>query len=202
MTKFGATKVTTALFIIGVVSGCQSATVDSSASQVTVAPSSCIAEPPPVDKNGKPMIVTLEDKLSMELRVFFDRDSSDIKDKYNSQLNKIVEFANRCSNLTFFVQGHTSKPEQQAIEEKTLNSKGLRQKLVPISLASARAQSIKNYLVNLDLPAHRIRTFDCSADNPIAPNDTEEGAIMNQRAFGWISARDRYDQMLLDCREF
>ena len=201
MTKFGATKVTTALFIIGVVSGCQSATVDSSASQVTVAPSSCITEPPPLDKNGKPMIVTLEDKLSMELRVFFDRDSSDIKDKYNSELNKIVEFANRCSNLTFFVQGHTSKPEQQAIEEKTLNSKGLRQKLVPISLASARAQSIKEYLITLNLPADRIRTFDCKAESPIAPNDTKEGADMNQRVFGWISAHDRYDSTLLNCRE-
>ena len=148
------------------------------------------------------MPVNLDDKLSMELRVFFNKDSAELKEQYTPELNKIIEFADRCSNLTFFIQGHTSKNEQQSIDDKTLHFKGLSKKLNFISLSGARAQSVKDYLVNLDLPAHRIRTFDCSADNPIAPNDTEEGASMNQRVFGWISARDRYNQTLLDCREF
>ena len=205
MTKFKTTKFSTALWMIGavVIAGCQSVTpATNNMAQEVLKPSTCVVEPPPVDENGKPMPVDLDDTLSMELRVFFDKDSSELKEQYTPELNKIIAFADRCSNLTFFVQGHTSKIEQQAIDEKALHLKGSSQPLDFISLASARAQSIKNYLVNLDLPAYRIRTFDCSADNPIAPNDTEEGAIMNQRAFGWISARDRYDQMLLECREF
>lgn len=201
MTKFGATKVTIALLIIGLVSGCQSATVGNSISQETLVPSTCIAEPPPVDKNGKPMTVTLEDMLSMELRVFFDRDSAEIKDKYVSELNKIIEFAARCSNLTLFVQGHTSKIEQQSVDNKVAHIKDSSQQLIPVSLAGTRAQSIKDYLVNLGLPANRVRTFNCSSDDPIARNDTEEGATMNQRVFGWISARDRYNDTLVNCKE-
>ena len=205
MATFKTIKNATPLWLIGAVTiaGCQSVTpATSNMAQEALKSAICVVEPPPVDENGKPMLVDLDDKLSMELRVFFDKDSAELKEQYTPELNKIIAFADRCSNLTFFVQGHTSKIEQQAIDEKTLHLKDSSQQLDFISLSSARAQSIKNYLVNLDLPAHRIRTFDCSADNPIAPNDTEEGAIMNQRAFGWISARDRYDQMLLECREF
>lgn len=186
-----------------VIAGCQSVPQSTGRlEQEVLAPSVCIVEPPPVDENGYPMPVDLIDTLSMELRVFFDKDSAELKDKYTSELNKIIEFADRCSNLTLFIQGHTSKIEQQATDNKTLISKGSSQQFSSVSLAGARAQSIKDYLVNIELPAHRIRTFDCSADNPIAPNDTEEGASMNQRVFGWMSARDRYNQTLLDCREF
>ena len=205
MTTFKTTKFFTALWMIGavVIAGCQSVTpATSNIAQEVLKPSICVVEPPPIDENGKPMPVDLDDKLSMELRVFFDKYSAELKEQYTSELNKIIEFADRCPNLIFFVQGHTSKIEQQAIEYKNIHFKDSSQQLDFIPLASARAQSIKNYLVNLDLPAHRVRTFDCSADNPIAPNDTEEGTTMNQRVFGWISARDRYDQMLLECREF
>lgn len=205
MTNFKTTKVSTALWMIGavVIAGCQSMTpATSNIAQEILKPSICVVEPPPVDENGKPIPVDLDDKLSMESRVFFDKDSAELKEQYIPELNKIIEFADRCSNLTFFVQGHTSKIEQQAIDDKTVHFKGSSQQLDFIPLAGARARNIKDYLVNRDLPAHRIRTFDCSADNPIAPNDTEEGASMNQRVFGWMSARDRYDQTLLDCREF
>lgn len=205
MAKFKTIKISTPLWMIGavVIAGCQSVTpATSNVAQEVLKSAICVVEPPPIDENGKPMPVDLDDKLSMELRVFFDKGSAEIKEQYAPELNKIIDFADRCSNLTFFVQGHTSTIEQQAIDDKTLHLKGSSQQLDFIPLASARAQSIKNYLVNLDLPVHRIRTFDCSADNPIAPNDTEEGASMNQRVFGWISARDRYDQALLDCREF
>ena len=198
-------KVTIALLITGaaIIAGCQSVTPDTSGvKQEVLVPSICIAEPPSFDENGEPMPMDLDDKLSMELRVFFDKDSAEIKDKYTSELNKIIEFADRCSNLTFFVQGHTSKIEQQTVNNKTLPSKGSSQQFSSVSLSGARAQSIKDYLVNINLPANRIRTFDCGADSPIVPNDTEEGANMNQRAFGWMSARDRYDLTLLNCREF
>lgn len=205
MTTFKTIKVSTALWMIGVVliAGCQSVNpTTSNIAQEVLKPSVCVVEPPPVDENGKPMPVDLDDKLSMELRVFFDKDSAEIKEQYTPELNKIIEFADRCPNLTFFVQGHTSKTEQESIIDKTLPFKDSSQIMEFIPLSNARAQSIKDYLVNLDLPAHRIRTFDCNADNPIAPNDTEEGARMNQRVFGWISARDIYYYTLLECREF
>lgn len=205
MTTFKTIKVSTALWMIGVVliAGCQSVNpTTSNIAQEVLKPSVCVVEPPPVDENGKPMPVDLDDKLSMELRVFFDKDSAEIKEQYTPELNKIIEFADRCPNLTFFVQGHTSEIEQESINDKTLPFKDSSQIMDFIPLSNARAQSIKDYLVNLDLSAHRIRTFDCSADNPIAPNDTEEGARMNQRVFGWISARDIYYYTLLECREF
>ena len=198
-------KVAIVLLMIGAVitAGCQSVPQDTiSLEQEVLEPSVCIAKPLSVDENGRPVQVTLEDTLSMELRVFFDKDSAELKGKYTSELNKIVEFADRCSNLKFFVQGHTSKLEQQTIENKTLHSKGSSQQFSSVSLAGARAQSIKDYLISLDLPANRIRTFDCGADSPIASDDTEEGANMNQRVYGWMSVYERYNQTLLNCTEF
>lgn len=204
MIKFRTTKVMTALLIIGtmVIAGCQSVTsntkiIEQDALKSTV----CIVEPPPVDENGNPMPVDLIDNLSVEYRAFYAMDSAELEDKYTSELNNIIEFADRCSNLTLFVQGYTSTMEHQTIDDKTLPAKRSSQQLIPVSLAGARAQTIKEYLVNLGLPENRIRTFDCGANNPIASNDTEEGANMNQRVFGWMSARDRYDSMLLNCRE-
>lgn len=204
MTRSKTMKVSATLMMIGMVTtaGCQSVTSDtSSLGHEALDPSTCIAKPPPVDKNGKPMLVTLEDTLSMELRVFFDKNSAELKDKYTSELDKIIAFADRCSNLKFFVQGHTSKLEQHTAEDKTSNTKGSSQQSSSISLASARAQSIKDYLVSLDLPANRIRTFDCGFDSPIASNDTED-ADMNQRVYGWMSVYERYNQTLLNCTEF
>ncbi len=198
-------KVTTALLMIGaaIITGCQSVNpATSKMAQEVLKPSVCVVEPPPVDENGEPMPVDLNDTLSMELRVFFNKNSAELKDKYTSELNKIVAFADRCSNLTFFVQGHTSKIEQQIIDNKTLPSKGSSQQFSSVSLAGARAQSIKDYLVNVNLPANRIRTFDCGADSPIAPNDTGEGANLNQRVYGWMSVYKRYSSTPLNCREF
>ena len=204
MVKNRTTKATTPLLVIGmlIIAGCQSVPQDRSrlaqeASDATI----CIAELPPRNEHGQPISVTLEDTLSMELRVFFDQDSVELKEKYTSQLDKLTEFAARCSNLTLFVHGHTSKLEQQAADKQIVASKGLYQQSSLVSLAGARAQSIKNYLVTMNLPASRIRIFDCGADYPIASDDTKEGSSMNQRVFGWMSARARYGEYYLGCRE-
>ena len=198
-------KVTIALFMMGatIITGCQSVPQSTgSLEQEVLVPSVCIVEPPPVDENGNPIPVDLIDNLSVEYRAFYATNSAKLENTYTSQLSNIMKFADRCSNLTLFVQGYTSKSEQQTVSDTTLHSKGSSQHSSSTSLAAARAQSIKNYLVKMNLPANRIRTFDCGANNPIAPDDTEEGANMNQRVFGWMSARDRYHSMLLNCREF
>ena len=126
MTKFKTTKFSTTLWMIGavVIAGCQSVTpATNNMAQEVLKPSTCVVEPPPVDENGKPMPVDLDDRLSMELRVFFDKDSAEIKQQYTPELNKIIAFADRCSNLTFFVQGHTSKIEQKPLTRKLYISK-------------------------------------------------------------------------------
>ncbi|WP_201509765.1 OmpA family protein [Psychrobacter alimentarius] len=108
MTTFKTTKFSTALWMIGavVIAGCQSVNpTTSNIAQEVLKPSVCMVEPPPVDENGKPIPVDLDDKLSMELRVFFDKDSAEIKEQYTPELNKIIEFADRCPNLTFFCTG-------------------------------------------------------------------------------------------------
>ena len=51
-------------------------------------------------------------------------------------------------------------------------------------LGRERAQIIKTALVKRNIAADKIYTFDCVDSMPIAPNDTEEGASMNQRIYG------------------
>ncbi len=126
MTKFKTTKLSTALWMIGavVIAGCQSVTpAKSNIAQEVLKPSTCVVEPPPVDENGKPMPVDLDDTLSMELRVFFDKDSAEIKEQYTPELNKIIAFADRCSNLTFLSKGIPPKLNSKPLTRKLYISK-------------------------------------------------------------------------------
>lgn len=136
-----------------------------------------------VDKNGCPVPVDLIGYLTMELRVFFDSNSNELQNKYLPEVEKVAEKMNEYPNQVVVLSGHTSKRELM----KTPINMNISAEQLPgdeTLLGRLRAKSIKLALIERGIATYRIYTFDCASDMPIARDDTDEGAQMNQRVYG------------------
>ena len=136
-----------------------------------------------VDELGCPMLDDSVDYITMELRVFFERNSNELQTKYLSEVKKIAEKMHSNSKLVVVLSGHISEPEANQIS-LDINKKMNQAKVYKLQLGHERAQIIKNALINRGVAADKIYSFDCADNMPIAPNDNEEGASMNQRIYG------------------
>lgn len=136
-----------------------------------------------VDEYGCPVAVSLIDYLTMELRVFFEQNSNELQTKYLPEVEKVTEKMHSDPELVVVLSGNISEPEAAQksvdIDEKTNQVKADKR-----LLGRERAQVIKTALINRNIAADKIYTFDCADSMPIAPNDNEEGASMNQRIYG------------------
>ncbi|MGO1965306.1 MAG: OmpA family protein [Moraxellaceae bacterium] len=127
-----------------------------------------------VDERGCPVPVDITDELKMELRVFFDNDKSAIKDQYQPEIAKVAEKMREYPNSTARVEGHASKTGPSASYNQRLSE--------------ARAVAVKSMLTNeFGIAPNRLSTVGYGYDNPIAPNDTEEGRAMNRRVYAIIT---------------
>jgi OOP family OmpA-OmpF porin len=50
-----------------------------------------------------------------------------------------------------------------------------------VGLSKRRSESVKKYLVSKGIAAHRFEVLYFGPDNPIAPNNTEDGRARNRR---------------------
>ncbi|MGO2120375.1 MULTISPECIES: OmpA family protein [unclassified Psychrobacter] len=127
-----------------------------------------------VDERGCPVPVDITDELKMELRVFFDNDKSAIKAQYQPEIAKVAEKMREYPNSTARVEGHASKTGPSARYNQRLSE--------------ARAVAVKSMLTNeFGIAPNRLSTVGYGYDNPIAPNDTEEGRAMNRRVYAIIT---------------
>lgn len=139
----------------------------------------------PVDELGCPMLVELSDLITVETRIFFVRDSSALQAKFFPELEKVAEKMLNSPDLDLVVvlSGHTSKPE--ALQLTTTTGENPKQRTGgQFQLGHERAQLVKSYLINKGVPTSKIYSFDCADNMPVASNDTEEGASMNQWVYG------------------
>ena len=96
----------------------------------------------------------------------FDYNSANIKDEYNSILEKIKKYIED-KNLKISIIGYT-------------DSKGTKSYNKELSLR--RAESIEERLIALGLAPERIiETVGKGDSNPIASNDSEDGRAKNRR---------------------
>lgn len=115
----------------------------------------------------------LTEDLSMELRVFFDTNKSNIKEQYKPEIAKVAEKLVEYPNATAKIDGYTDNTGPLALNER---------------LSLARANSVKTALVNeYNVDASRLSTQGFAWNNPIADNSTKEGRAMNRRVFATIS---------------
>lgn len=127
-----------------------------------------------VDERGCPVPVDITDELKMELRVFFDNDKSTIKNQYKPEIAKVAEKMREYPNSTARVEGHASKTGPSARYNQRLSE--------------ARAVAVKSMLTNeFGIEPNRLTTVGYGYNNPIAPNDTEEGRAMNRRVYAIIT---------------
>ncbi len=144
------------------------------------------------DEYGCPVAVNLIDYLTMELRVFFERNSNELQTKYLPEVEKVAEKMHSDPELVVVLSGHTSELEaaQTSVE---IDGEMNQAKAYKRQLGRDRAQAIKGALIKRNVASDKIYTFDCADNMPIAPNDTEEGRSMNQRIYGKaLKANDFY----------
>jgi outer membrane protein OmpA-like peptidoglycan-associated protein len=108
----------------------------------------------------------LEDKPILIEGTNFVSNSADLKPIASKQLNGVVEFAKQNPDPAITVVGYT-------------DSTGSEKRNAKLSLA--RAESVKQYLVNQGITANRIATKGESANNPIGDNKTIAGRAKNRR---------------------
>ncbi len=136
------------------------------------APAPVVVEPVPTPVPVEQPKEIVED-LSMELRVFFDTNKSNIKDQYKPEIAKVAEKLVEYPNATARIEGHTDSTGPRALNER---------------LSVARAESVKSALVNeFNVNPTRLSTAGFAWDQPIADNNTKEGRAMNRRVFATIS---------------
>ena len=125
--------------------------------------------PAPVAPAPQPQV----EDLSMELRVFFDTNKSNIKPQYQPEIAKVADKLNEFPNATARIDGHTDNTGPRKLNER---------------LSLARANSVKSALVNeYHVDASRLTTQGFAWDQPIADNNTKEGRAMNRRVFATIT---------------
>ncbi len=121
-------------------------------------------EPPPPPPPPAP------EKVTIRLKLEFDTDKSDIKDKYYDELKKVADFMTAHPDSTGEIQGYTDNVDRFKNPEHNKE------------LSQARADSVKQYLTDkFAIDASRLTAVGYGPDNPIASNDTKEGRQQNRR---------------------
>lgn len=128
-----------------------------------------------VDANGCPVTEQIDEQLRMELRVFFDRDKSNIKPQFREEVAKVAEKMREFPNATAAIEGHASK------DSKRSNARYNQR------LSEARANAVKSMLSNeFGIAPNRISAVGYGFDRPVAPNDTDENKALNRRVYAVI----------------
>ena len=101
--------------------------------------------------------------------IYFDTNRHEIRDDQKSALAANAEKLNGSSLASFkvIIEGHC--------DERNTSEYNM-------SLGDRRANSIKQYMINLGLPASRIRTISYGEERPTDPAHNEEAWARNRRA--------------------
>jgi len=102
-----------------------------------------------------------------EDRVFFDYDQSDLSPEGRITLEKQAQWLKRYPNVSVTIEGHTDE-------------RGTRE--YNISLGQRRAETVKNVLIALGIPASRISTVSYGKERPEVPHSDKASFAQNRRA--------------------
>jgi OmpA-OmpF porin, OOP family len=134
-----------------------------------------LVEPSEVVVTGKPptpmeetaRVVVKRDRILVSEEILFDTDRATIQPESTSLLDEIASvLAAHPELVKVRIEGHTD-----ALGSTHKNRE----------LSEKRAVAVRAYLIERGVDAHRLIAEGFGADNPIAPNDTEEGRAKNRR---------------------
>jgi peptidoglycan-associated lipoprotein len=127
--------------------------------------------PPPAAPPTQPR-ATLTDRLSTDVQdAYFDYDKSDIREDARAALTRNADalkaIFNDFPNSTIVVEGHC---DERGSAEYNLG------------LGDRRAQSAKDFLVQLGVPADKLRTISYGKERPVCTEGNESCWQRNRRA--------------------
>ena len=120
--------------------------------------------PPPTNQNGNETEAQLFASKMQD--VFFDYDSYDVTQQYQRVLQADAQFLQQHPNIKFTIEGHC---DERGSTEYNL------------ALGDNRANSTKQALVSLGIPANRIRTISYGKEKPFCTESTEACWAQNRR---------------------
>jgi peptidoglycan-associated lipoprotein len=100
-------------------------------------------------------------------RVFFEYDRSEISPEGRQTLQRQAEWLRRYPNLAITIEGHA---DERGTREYNL------------SLGERRAETVKNVLIALGIPASRVSTISYGKERPAIPHSDEASYAQNRRA--------------------
>ncbi len=126
-----------------------------------------------VDADGCPM--KLVESVAIELKVYFDNDSSVVKPEYYNEIKRVSDFMAQYEGTQVEVQGFTDSRGSDAYNQK---------------LSQRRADAVAEVLLTQhNVAADRVMTKGYGEERPVASNDSIEGRAMNRRVVAEISAQ-------------
>jgi len=123
-----------------------------------------------VDEKGCAIMV--KEKVSIELKVEFEFDSTVIKETHKDDIRKLAEFLKTYPETNAVIEGHTCN-----IGTEKYNLK----------LSLGRAESVRQRLAEYGIDSSRLEIIGLGETVPGADNKTEEGRKKNRRVFSVIS---------------
>ena len=138
-------------------SGSTSTTSDVSSSGETESTESASIEP----GSQEDLIVNVGD------RVFFDYDSSELDTDAQELLQDQVAWLKQYSDVSVIIEGHC---DERGTREYNL------------ALGEKRAQSVKNYLINLGISSDRVSTISYGKERPAVVGSNDGAWAQNRRS--------------------
>ena len=115
--------------------------------------------------------------------ILFPFNSSDVLPAGRENLRQLAQSLQRYPGTEVLIVGHTDNVGSDAYN---------------LDLSNRRAMSAKSYLVQMGIPAERIRTAGRGESEPIASNETDAGRQQNRRVEVAIFASEQYRQQILN----
>ena len=116
-------------------------------------------------KNFKLQPLEVGEQVRLD-NIFFELNSSDLKDESVVELNKIIKFMASNPFLVIEIGGHTDNSGSKAYN---------------LNLSDDRARSVKDALVQRGIPSDRIQTKGYGMSVPLNTNSSEQERALNRR---------------------
>jgi outer membrane protein OmpA-like peptidoglycan-associated protein len=98
--------------------------------------------------------------------IYFDTGKATLKSESYPELNRVAQFLKDNPTIKIEISGHTDNIGAYALNKK---------------LSRERAKSVVDYLTGQEITKGRLQFEGYAYDQPIAPNNTEEGRSLNRR---------------------
>lgn len=106
-------------------------------------------------------------KATVRLKVLFDTNKADIKEKFTNDIKTIATFMKMNPGLKITIEGHTDNVGDDAFNQK---------------LSEQRANAVRQYMIDkLGIDGSRLTAVGYGESKPVASNETEAGKLSNRR---------------------